>query len=311
MSRFSDGLKKYGTGWPATSDFCFFTIVRYIICIFFFLSGFYGFSMADTSSLSPVYRDSILKNKMDSARWNVITSNQDIYRRSGKNLMIQHPKQAAESTVFLYMSIIIGVLILLLRLLFSDFMVSLLEGILSVKKFFIHFKSNKYDTMLAVLWIYIVKLLLLALILYIALIQFTGRGFITFDTYFYIRILSSLSLFFVSKNLLEYIFNRVIQTEDSYKAFFLQNLFSELLIAVVLLLFLLVYIYNDFISGRIFMGSIIFCAAAYAFFNTIRSYQLMGNIRIVHKLHFFLYICAFKILPVLVLVKYILNNVVA
>ncbi|MFN8237366.1 MAG: DUF4271 domain-containing protein [Chitinophagales bacterium] len=267
--------------------------------------------MNDTSSVNPFYRDSILKNKMDSARWKMILSGQDIYRNPAKNLLIQHPKETAESTVFLYISLIIGLLILLLRLLFSDFMVSLFEGILSVKKFYIHIKSNKYDTILAVLWIYIVKLLLLSLILYIALAHSTGRRFHAFDTYFYIRILSSLSLFFVFKNMLEYIFNRVIQMQDSYKAFFLQNLFSELLIAAVLLLFLLIYIYNDFISLQALLGSIIFSAAVYVFFNTIRSYQLMGNVSIVHKLHFFLYICAFKILPVLVLVKYILNNVVA
>ncbi|MBK9328856.1 MAG: DUF4271 domain-containing protein [Sphingobacteriales bacterium] len=73
----------------------------------------------------------------------------------------------------------------------------------------------------------------------------------------------------------------------------------------------MIYIYNDFISWNVVLFSLVFSVTAYVFFNTIRSYQLMGNIRIVHKLHFFLYICAFKILPVFVLVKYILKNVVA
>lgn len=311
MSRFFRWFGVIRTQPTVLPDILSALFLKCMIGVFLLLAGFHSFSMSDTASVNPAYRDSILRNMQDSAQWKAITSQQDIYRNSAKNLMIQHPKARVESSVFLFIGFAILLLILLLRLLFADFMTSLFEGIVSVKKFYIHFKSNKYDTILAVIWIYVIKLLLLSLILYIVLVHFTHRRFNAFDVYFFLKIFSLLSLFFIIKNLLEYIFNAVIQMQDTYKAFFLQNLFSELLISVLLLLFLLIYIYNDFISGELLLVSISFSAALYTFFNTIRSYQLMGNVRIVHKLHFFLYICAFKILPVLVLVKYILNNVVA
>ena len=88
------------------------------------------------------------------------------------------------------------------------------------------------------------------------------------------------------------------------------KLFAELVVSVFLLVLFLIYIYNTHISYDFMLGLLLSGLGVYVVFNIVRSYQLMGNVRIPYKLHFFLYICAFKILPVLLLVKYILNNVV-
>ena len=117
-------------------------------------------------------------------------------------------------------------------------------------------------------------------------------------------------IIFTIKNIIEFIFNSVINTQETFKAFFLQNLFAEFLWSIILLFLFLICIYNNSISPKLLLFLILFSFSAYTVFNIIRSYQLMSNIRIPYKLHFFLYICAFKIIPLFLLAKYILNNVV-
>jgi len=149
------------------------------------------------------------------------------------------------------------------------------------------------------------------MVTYIGIEHFIKDDYTSFDVRFFMKILSALSLFFTVKNIIEFIFNWVIDTQQTFKAFFLQNLFAEFVLCILLLFFLLIYIYNTSVSSGFAVFVLAFSFGLYIVFNTIRSYQLMLNVRIFYKLHFFLYICAFKIIPMLLLAKYILTNVVA
>ncbi len=271
---------------------------------------FAGFSANDTTSYNPAFRDSVLKNKVDSTRWNHLRSTLDIHKAGGRTIVIQKQKPATQSTAFLYLSLGIALPLLVLRLIFDDFSASLIEGMLSIKKFFIFYKSKKFDSLLAILSVYVFKITILSLVMYIGLRYFQKDTFIAFDAYYFLDLWLLLGLFFTVKNVTEFIFNWVIDTQDSFRAFFLQNLFAEFLLSIVLLVLFLIYIYNGHVSYNFMLSMLLLCLVVYVVFNIIRSYQLMSNTRIPYKLHFFLYICAFKIVPLLVLVKYILNNIV-
>jgi len=286
--------------------FCKISLMCWIL-----LLAFSGFSKQDTSNLNPIFRDSVLTQKVDSSKWSSIIHKMDIHKSSNKKMMIQKQKKLLSNNIFLYVFSVIVFLLLLMRLLFDDFSVSLIEGTFSFKQFYLFFQSKKYDSFIAIIFIYILNIFSISFITYIGLAYFLKHNFIDFDLLFLMKVLVLITLFFVIKNIIEFIFNWVINTLHIFKAFFLQNLFAELVGSIVLLILLLVFIYNQHINTVFFTTTIIFFAVVYVVFNTIRSYQLIGNVRIPYKLHFFLYICAFKILPVLLLVKYILNNVVA
>ena len=268
------------------------------------------FSSTTNTLYNPYFRDSVLKNKIDSAGWKQVVQKVDPNRTHGNTQLIQQQKKPAKSKVFFFIAAAIVILLLVLRLLFDDFSFSLLEGILSVKKFFIFYKSKKYDSFIAIIFIYALKIAILSLIAYIVLQHLLKSDFTAFNFRFFLDILVLLSLFFTLKNILEFIFNRVINTDETFKAFFLQNLFAEFLLSIFLLILLLIYLYNDHISYHFMAFVFSLGFAGYIVFNIIRSYQLMSNVRIPYKLHFFLYICAFKIIPILLLTKYILSKVV-
>lgn len=280
------------------------------LALFLAISASSLFSKEDTSSVNPIFRDSVLKNKLDSAKWNSFISKTDIHKTTNKYI-IQKQKHAQKSTAFLYISSAIILLLLIIRLLFDDFSFSLLEGIFSFKKFLIYYQSKKYDSLIAIIFVYILSLVVLSLVTYIAIEYFLHDDFTDFNATFFIKIWTALSIFFTVKNIIEFIFNWVIDTQTTFRAFFLQNLFAELVLSFLLMFLLLIYIYNNNISSFFALFLLISSFSLYVVFNIIRSYQLMGNVRIPYKLHFFLYICAFKIIPILLLAKYILNNVVA
>ena len=148
------------------------------------------------------------------------------------------------------------------------------------------------------------------MVTYIGLNYFNKNNFSVFQTDKFLKILLLLVVFFSIKNIIESIFNWVIGTQDPYRALFLQNLFAELILSTTLLIIFMTYIYNSRLSSGLMTILLTANISAYLFFNIIRSYQLVSINSIKYKLHFFLYICAFKVLPFLVLIKYMLNNIV-
>ena len=283
---------------------------KHIFFLLFLANSLTAVSNDEVGAINPIFRDSVLKNKIDSARWNNMLTHLDINNESTRQMLIQKQKHPAKSNVFLFISLTILLFLLILRLVFEDLFYSILEGMLSIKKFFIFFKTKKYDSLFAILFVYTIKIIILSLMLYCGVIIFRNDDFTSFSFARFLDICLLLGLFFTLKNMVEFIFNWIIDTQETFKAVFLQNLFAELLLCVILLLFLLIYIYNGHISPDFMILLMLFIFGGYTVFNIVRSYQLMGNIRIPYKLHFFLYICAFKIIPVLLLARYVLNNIV-
>jgi hypothetical protein len=212
--------------------------------------------------------------------------------------------------IFLYITSVILIILVILKTIFDDYTQALLEGLLSLKKFYIFYKSKKYDSLFAVLTIYFLKIIILSMVTYIGLNYFNKNNFSVFQTDKFLKILLLLVVFFSIKNIIESIFNWVIGTQDPYRALFLQNLFAELILSTTLLIIFMTYIYNSRLSSGLMTILLTANISAYLFFNIIRSYQLISINSIKYKLHFFLYICAFKVLPFLVLIKYMLNNIV-
>lgn len=268
------------------------------------------FAQATATNINPFFRDSILKHKVDTARWSNVESAVNRYNKSATNIRLQKPKVETNSLLYLYMTAGIVILLIIMRLIFDDFSTSLLEGMLSMKKFFVFYKSKKYDSLIAIILVYVFNLVLLSLISFIAWSFTTKHGFKTFNMSVFMDISVLMIVFFTLKNAIEYLFNFIIDTQDTFKAFFLQNLFTEFLLCVVLLVFSLIYIYNSYFSLNWMLGLFFVILTIYLVFNTIRSYQLISVTRLPYKLHFFLYICTFKLIPILLLVKYFLNNIV-
>ncbi len=284
--------------------------LNYQLLTFFILLlfSFHGIANDAISNQNPYFIDSVLKNKLDTAKFHQIEANLLTKKPAATQTIIQQEKPNAQSNWYLTAALILILLTLLLRLLFDDFTDSMFEGVVSFKKFMIFYQSKKYDSLLAVLLLFVLNIAVLSLVIHIFIQVILNDHFSEFYLNRYIKITVAFLIYFFVINTIEYLFNGFTNTLSVFVAHFLWFLFSSFFGIIICLLILLIHIYNTNISLGFLeiVGWIIF--VFFVFFNIIRSYQLFRTIRIPYKLHFFMYICAFKLLPLLILGKYIFQN---
>lgn len=284
--------------------------LRLFLVGLFLLFSLNGSTQNKLSNQNPYFMDSVLKNKLDTTKFKDIEASILIKKAAATQAIIQQEKQNVQSSWYLFTALILISLTLFLRLLFDDFTNSMFEGVVSFKKFMIFYQSKKYDSLLAVLLLFILNIALLSLVVHIFIQYVLNDNFTNFYAFRYVQITSILLIYFFAISIIEYFFNGFTNTLSLYVAHFLWYLFSSFFSILVCLLILLIHIYNLSIPFRLLeiIGWITF--AFFLVFNIIRSYQLFRTIRIPYKIHFFMYICAFKILPFLILGKYIFEKLI-
>ena len=219
------------------------------------------------------------------------------------------PLKYPTASVF-YLLFIIGLLLvaLLLRVLFDDFSESMLRGVFSSKDYYLLLRTNKYDSPVPLVYLFLAKNLVFAVLAYLAVEKIKPDGPAWFQPALLLKVMLLIVLFSFTRSLIELVFNWTIGTVTIFKAFMLQQLFVDFIWGLGLLCICLVGLYNPGFHMQQPLAWFAVILGIYLVFNTFRSYQLMSNIRINYRLHFFIYICSFKILPVLVLAKYLLSS---
>ncbi|MFN8284815.1 MAG: DUF4271 domain-containing protein [Chitinophagales bacterium] len=283
---------------------------RTLFIAIFLSFSFHGIAKDSVSNINPYFIDSVLKNKLDTATFNQIETNLLLKKTAATQTIIQQEKQHGQSSWYLLAALILILLTLLLRLLFDDFTDSMFEGVVSFKKFMIFYQSKKYDSLLAVLLLFVLNIAILSLVVHI-LIQFiVNDHYNQFYIFRYMQIFVILLVYSCSISAIEYFFNGFTNTHSFYIAHFLWYLFSSFFSVIICLMILLIHIYNSNISLPFLEVVSWMIFAFFVVFNIVRSYQLFRSIRIPYKIHFFMYICAFKLLPLLILGKYISENLI-
>ncbi len=263
------------------------------------------------ANVNPVYRDSVLNHELDSAAYLKFKSKTNHYKIASKTPVIQKIRIGGVSLYYFFALLVLLFLLLLIRLFFEDFFMSLAEGIISNKKFLVYLKSKKYDSFLAMLSVYTLHLVCLAYLLFLITIQFSTGNFRQFNLLFLMKFTFLLFLFFTLKFIIEFIFNAISDSADTFKTFFIQHIFIELAFYFLLILLFTFFIYYNNTNTEHILVTLLVIAGGLFIFSSFRSFQLLLELKVVYKLHFFLYLCAFKVLPVLLLGKFILNYLVA
>ncbi|HNE51440.1 MAG TPA: DUF4271 domain-containing protein [Chitinophagales bacterium] len=263
------------------------------------------------ANINPVFRDSVLKHELDSAAYLKFKSKTNPFKLAAKTPVIQNIRIGGISLYYFIALLVLLFFLVLIRLFFEDFFMSLAEGIISNKKFLIYLKSKKYDSFLAMLSVYALHLVCLAYLLYLIAILYTTGNFKQFNLLILGKFTLLLFLFFTLKFIIEFIFNAISDSADTFKTFFIQHLFIELAFYFLLILLFTFFIYYQYNNNQYLLIILSVISVGLLLFTAFRSFQLLLELKVVYKLHFFLYLCAFKVLPVLLLGKFILNNLAA
>jgi hypothetical protein len=258
---------------------------------------------------NPYWVDSLLVHKTDSAAISQLKSTVLIKDdNTPVKFALQPLKHSSPTLFYLWFLTALLLIALMLHILFDDFSDSLLKGVWSSKQYYIFLRTNKYDSPVPLAYVFVAKNLILSVIVYLVLEKIQPSVSGMFHPGILIKVMAVILLFSFSRSVIEMIFNWTIGTGVIYKAFTLQQLFIDFIYGLVVLCFCIICIYNPRFylqNPEVWFGVLL---GIYLVFNTFKSYQLLSNIRISYRLHFFLYICTFKILPVLLLAKYLLSN---
>jgi hypothetical protein len=284
------------------------TFSRLLAACFFLFFGWHVH--ADNNQVyNPAWADSVLVNRSDSAVIAGLKKQLRIGDDKTPAFSLQPLKQPAAPAFY---AIFFGVILLLamfLRLLFDDFSESMLNGVLSSKAYYFFLRTNKYDSPVPLAYIFVARSLVFSVLAFLALKKMDPSGIGGFKSDILMRVMITVMLFSIIRLFLELLINWVVGTSALYKAFTLQLLFIDFAWGLLLLAACLVCIYNPGFSMHAPLAWFMSIIGLHMVFNTFRSYQLMTNVRIKYRLHFFLYLCCLKILPVLILAKYLLSNV--
>lgn len=284
--------------------------ISLLFTLFFLSVSFQSAIAADTTNSNPFFIDSVLKNNLDTAKFSKIENDLLIKKPAASQAIIQQQKQNEQSDWYIIATAILVFLMLFMRLLFDDFTFSMFEGVVSFKKFMVFYQSKKYDSFLAVLILFVLNIAMLSLVVHIFIQIILNDNFTQFYLNRYIQINVILLVYFFAISTVEYFFNGFTNTISLFVAHFLWYLFSSFFTIIISLLILLTHVYNASVSiGLLSVVGWIFFVIFFVF-NIVRSYQLLRTIGIPYKLHFFMYICAFKLLPLLILSKYIFENLI-
>lgn len=261
------------------------------------------------SKENPYFIDSVLRTQIDTAKWQALQQNTNTHNIA-KVQLIQQIKHKEYSNLYLMCLGVVIILLLIVRLIFEDFMYAIVEGLFSVKKFYAYYKTKKYDSLMAILLVMVLKIINIALLVYIIIQYYISGGFTDFNSYLFLKILLIITIFYIIKSVFELIFNETIGMKETYNAVYLFSFFTEFIASIIILIFLLIFIYNNTLQKQNVYIFLIGVVVFYTIFNIIRSFQLLDIFKIAGKLQFFVYVCTFKILPFLILVRYIFNNVI-
>lgn len=284
-------------------------MLPYFNRLLFLLLLFYGFtSKAEIKQMyNPVYVDSILKSKKDSAILSQFKSKVLVdYQKNVKAINMAQPfKVLSHTPEYFYGLLGLLVFFAFMALLFSDYFLSMKESLLSFKNYQLYLYANKFDNLIVAILLTILKVALIAFIVNYILNNHILNEQNQFNSYHFLTILLVVSIFYGVKLLLEWIVFVVTDYSKVFRIFYYKKLFIDIVVGSILTLILVIWYYNTFINLDILL---IVIAILYLIIIAINFIKLVQISKIPFNVYLILYICTLKIMPLLLLAKYLWLN---
>jgi hypothetical protein len=278
---------------------CFFAI-------FFLFSNIIFAAPAAKMEYNPVYVDSVLKSHLP---YLDVLSDPGLHPEQvagSFRLDIQPVLNNSHKTMVFVVFLICILIFLLVKFLYPDFFAASAEGFLNLNFFTQLFRSNEYGEVIPFILMAVFRCLVLSLAVLLVLTTFSDNNNLgMIRTYF--MLLSLMIITVVIKSIGEYLFNFFSGSLQFARVYYVQvnllfNVMSLVILPLLLIMFFRHHIHPNWVCG-IIGGWIVVSSILYL----VRSVQVVPAKGIIYYLHFILYICAFEIIPWLLLTRIIWN----
>ncbi len=198
-------------------------------------------------------------------------------------------------------------MILLIKLFSKDFYSSILAGMLNVRFFQLNYKNKKYRSFISLLIQFFLKSLFLAFVsLYLISVYTKSAGYLDLKYFLWMSvfILALLTAVYAG----EYIVQKTIGLGDFFKVYFLQyNLITTWSCLPIVLTVFVLYLNQIYLSFSILTAIVTVPLLLFSLIGLIRSLILLNKSLNNNLFYFFMYLCTFKIIPYLLILKLVFN----
>lgn len=276
--------------------------------VYLFLFLIMSFFMADAHSIeyNPATVDSVLTNNVMAAQleeqikllgYDYIVRNPqwDIQQRKGHGALSSLPL-----SLFLIVMIIV-----IIKVFYKEFYDSILTGIVNVRVFQLDYNNKKYSKTIPLILQFVLKTALITFIGQYIIYIYTGRSSFMELKYFMGGVLLILTLFSVIY-LAEFIVLKAIGIGSFFRIYFSQYNLITTWTWLPLFIFSYIFYLNDIrISFSTLSMISIVSALLFSILGASRSIIISNGVLRNHLIYYFMYLCTFKILPYLLILKFV------
>lgn len=260
-------------------------------------------------AIQPYYVDSLLKAAPNSYYLDSTTKNFSAERiLPTPDWDIQHLKKPQHVNAIYWGTLIILLLLGLIKLGYQNFFYSSLSSIANSKVFQLYFRTKKLAGFIPLFFFFLIKILTLSLLSMKLASLFTGNS-IFVSARFFAFSSGLICGFYMLRYFMEYVVNLILGTSQIFRQYLVEytliTTWLWLLIVPVILVFSGAFSDVNKQTVPLFFMIILFAGSGYAH---LRSMAITGTKNIAFFLHFFIYFCTFKILPYLVIAKWLSNH---
>jgi len=276
---------------------------RIWILIFLLVSNL-GVFAKQSKIYNPIWVDSILSHKKDSTSFAVLQGKVNI---TTDKTTINLPQPIRNNSVqYTYLVIVVAIFFLLgiLFFFFDDFIQTILQSLYNSKKYNIFYTAHRLDNIFLNLVFLIIKMSIVAYSTLI-LLQYMQKKKIEFSINNTFHVFLLVFVFLCVKYLIENIIVWLTEQQKLYRFLNTYKLYYDLYFGLIFIFISVLILYNN--TNILSTYFLIFCAL-YVVILLYKIIQLQQFVKIHHKIYFILYICTFKILPLLLLTKYLWYN---
>lgn len=200
---------------------------------------------------------------------------------------------------------VIFLIIIMLKFLFTGFFKSSFSGIVNMNVFQLHYRNKKFSEHLPLLLLFILRNIFIIIICqYLAFLHFQQEYYFNWK-HFAIGFVV-ISIFYSLVYLMEYFVQNMIGIGEMFRMYFTQFFIITTwlwvpLIAVILLL----YLNNIQLETNIIVAILILPVFLSSVIAVLRSVLLWNGAWRDNLIYFFMYLCTFKIIPYLLLAKFL------
>jgi hypothetical protein len=275
--------------------------------IIFLLLCTASYSNADSTKVyNPFWVDSILAHQVDSAAMTNLLNKTAITKSQSTISLPQTLRNKSTQLSYFYIIVAFLTFFSILFFFFDDIVNSIKSSLYDTKKYNVLYTAHKFDNIFVNILLFILKGILFSYVVLIFM-QYSQKNnaFVNLNFTLLFQILLIVSLFLISKIILEKIIIWVTNQQKIFNFVSIYKLYYDVVFGFVIAFLSIIVIYNNInIINNLYLIGIIL----YILLLLYKLIQLQQFVKIQYKFYFILYICTLKIMPLILLAKYLWCN---